>query len=421
MSLITEIEDLIEYFESKSAHTQEVAAGSAMDALKKQLENMGGASKKAKAQEPKKEEPEDSSEEEDDLPKSGKKIDSTHNPDDDDDDDKDTAPVTAPVTVNTKIAQNVKLVDTSSVAEFYSKLIKLKDKLEALDKVDDEDVEDIKERAAKAYKVALKKLKELATKNFPKRLETFGKQAQEKIIEALSEEDDDGETHYHFNEEKARFSRFVKIDENDLTYSYKVILREVKDNEDFAYPVYVLIISQKIVASEDNRPRFYITRTLKDSVDYGLGKEFTNSKGMIRLLNALLSYDHIRSNIDKINIPFEDQELSERFVHEHVKSVSVDHKSHKIVIRLKSNATEQDAHALIPDFIRNLGEIVNQKKIAVKYSVSKSEPYRIEFILVQKMKSKDTINSEQLADMKERYGLSDDAYRALVKFFVVGN
>jgi hypothetical protein len=75
----------------------------------------------------------------------------------------------------------------------------------------------------------------------------------------------------------------------------------------------------------------------------------------------------------------------------------------------------------VPDFIRNLGEIVNQKKIAVKYSVSKTSPIRIEFILVQKAKNKDMINSEQLADMKERYELSDEAYRALVKFFVVGN
>lgn len=142
MRLIEEIEDLIEYFESKSADTQEVAAGSAMDALKKQLENMGGASKTAKKQEPKKvEEPEDSSDEDeaDDLPKSGKKIDSNHNPDDDDEDDKDSAPVAAPITVHTKIAKNVKLADTGDIAEYYSKLVKMKDKLEALEKIDDED------------------------------------------------------------------------------------------------------------------------------------------------------------------------------------------------------------------------------------------------------------------------------------------
>jgi hypothetical protein len=142
---------------------------------------------------------------------------------------------------------------------------------------------------------------------------------------------------------------------------------------------------------------------------------------MIKSLVSVLNYDNIRSKIDKVSIPFNNKELSERFISEHVQSVRVDNRENKIVVTLKAKADSEDADLIIPDFIKNLGEIVNQEKVAIKYAVSKTKPIKIEFILVQKLKSSTGINMEQLADMKERYNLSDDFYKALVKLSIVGN
>lgn len=395
MKLVDEINDLIDFFDEK---LQFESNSSDMEKLEQTLRKLAHKGEKKK-----------------------KLIDSKHDDGSSDLDDLKSANVTLPITPQTKIDKTVKAIDEGAIEEYYSKLIKLNKKIQALQLLEEDDLDDLENilsKAIKTYKKAENTLKRIAKETFPERLETFANVCKDSIVDLLSEEKD-GEITYYFNTKTATKSRFVKYDQNSLIYSYKIKLEDVSDDNDFINKQYVIVISQRI--DSDEVSNFYITRLLNDSVDYKLGKEFTTSKGMLRLLNSILNYDNIKSSVDKISIPFDESELSEQFISEHVKSVTVDHQNSYIVIKLTNESTEDDAKSLIPDFIKNLGDIINKKKIAVKYSITKTNPIKIEFILVQKFKDDQSINREQLLDMKERYNLTDDAYRQMLKFFIVGN
>ena len=416
MSLISEVNELIEFFESESSSSGflVLAADDPMAELQKTLKNLGakkGSTPPASAAP----EPTSNKANTGKRPKPAKQI-STEEEDD------DTPPpvVLTPLNVSSKIVKTAKLVDTDKVSEYYKNLVKLHSKIETLSSLqDDEDISKLLLKAVAAHNDAVKKLKVMAKDNFPKELEKFGSSAKDKLVESLSEEND-GEVEYYFDETNAKVIRLALMDMNRLVYTYRLTLRNVKDDDNFAFPIYVIAVSQ--VFNDDGSSEFYVTRLLQDKFVYNLGRPFASQKELLRAMNSILNHDSIRSTVDKIVIPFNNEELSERFVHDHVASVNVDKDQHKIVITLKKDATVADAEALVPDFMRNMAEIVNQKKIAIKFHIAKNKsPLQIEFVLIQRYKNKTAISREQLADMKDRYNLSDDAYNELIKFFVVGN
>lgn len=100
--------------------------------------------------------------------------------------------------------------------------------------------------------------------------------------------------------------------------------------------------------------------------------------------------------------------------------MKIDDDEHKIIVLLKKGTTQEDIDLLIPDFMRNLGAIVNQKKLAIKYHVNVTTP-SIEFVIIHKTKDKGVINRSQLEDMRDRYDLPDETFRSLVRFLNVGN
>ena len=405
MSLVSEVNELIEYFENASSSSGflVLAADDPMAELQKTLKDLGAT----KSTKPKKEEAKPK------KPVPAKQI-STE----DDDEDSQPSVVLTPLNVSSKIVKTAKLVDSDKVSEYYANLVKLNAKIDALSSLNDDEVADILEKAVAAHNAAVKKLKVMAKDNFPKQLENFGKVAKEKLVDALSE-DVDGDTEYHFDAENAKVSRLVLMNLDKVVYTYRITLRDVKDEDNFAFPVYVIALSQ--VIGDDGSSEFYATRLLQDKFVYNLGRPFNGNKELLRVMNGILNHDSIRSSVDKIVIPFKNEELTDRFVHKHVAGVDIDHDQHKIVITLTKDASLDDARALAPDFTTNLAEIVNQKKIAIKFNIINKSPIRIEFILIQRFKNKTAISREQLADMKDRYNLTDEAYNELIKFFVVGN
>jgi hypothetical protein len=173
MSLINEIEELLEFFESNSNGSTTTSAG--FDALKNKLKKIGGAEPTA----------EDEPEENDENSKGATKLIDTET--DEEEEPEEEVPPPAPINMTTKkVAKQVKLADISEVAEFYSNLVSLKNKIEALDKLDGADVAKIKVKASKAYDAALEKLEGMADDTFPKKLESFGVATQKRLIESLS-------------------------------------------------------------------------------------------------------------------------------------------------------------------------------------------------------------------------------------------
>jgi hypothetical protein len=344
MSLISEVNELIEFFESESSSSGflVLAADDPMAELQKTLKNLGA--KKGIAPVPK--------QEKESKPKSQKPVAKQISTEDDEDEDTPPPVVLTPLNVSSKIVKTAKLVDTAKVSEYYKNLVKLHSKIEALEKLqDDEDVTAILEKAVAAHNAAVKKLKVMAKDNFPKELEKYGSAAKDKLVESLSEEND-GEVEYYFDETNAKVTRLALMDMNRLVYTYRLTLHSVKDDDNFAFPIYVIAVSQ--VYNEDGSSEFYVTRLLQDKFVYNLGRPFANLKELLRAMNGILNHDSIRSVVDKIVIPFNNGELSERFVHDHVANVNVDKDQHKIVITLKKDATVSDAEALVPFSRTNL-------------------------------------------------------------------
>lgn len=342
------------------------------------------------------------------------------------------ASAVAPVNLTTKLSANVKVVDNSEVEEYYSLVLKLHAKLEALESVFDEDdalMVKLMTKTHAAYNTAVEKLEDLADDSFPKKLDQFGDKAKNAVIEMLRSVDAVGKKTYRFDTKNAKFSRFIRIDDDTLSYSYSLMLKSVKDAEGFVFKDYIVVVTQKLHWAEGEReagkpptPKYYVTRLLRDTLNYQPGTEFKTEADLKNRLAKILSYDNIHAEVDRIQIPFTRGELSKRFISDHVKLVKIDDQRHKIIVQLKPDATEDDANLLVPDFMKQMAEVVNQKKIALKYAITKrSAGYAIEFILLHKAKDSGAVNRHQIEDMRDRYDLSDQAYRSLLKFFVVGN
>lgn len=242
---------------------------------------------------------------------------------DEEDDDEEAAPkVAMPLSVKTKLATTVKIATNEDVEEYYALLLKLKLKIEALESIKDDNEDDkllmkLLAQTYKAYDAAMEHLEDLADDTFPTKLERFGNEAKKALIAELSEQGEDGKKKYHFDTKNASFSRFVRIADASVAYSYVLTLRKVKDSSGYVFPEYVLIVTQKMHLSEEDqerglpaKPRFHVTRLLRDNPNYELGNEFKTTAELITRIKKMLAYDNLRTDIEKINIPFTRKELS---------------------------------------------------------------------------------------------------------------
>lgn len=367
----------------------------------------------------------DEEEEGDEQPDNGRLI------DDEDDTDYDAREAAMPLTVNTKLAPSVKLATTDDVEEYYALLLRLRIKLDALEKIAEDDNDPLLTKLLKktydAYEDAMDSLEDIAEESFPAKLERFGRSAQSTLIEQLTEIGEGEKKKYKFDTKNASFSRFVRIEDASVVYSYVLKLKKVEDANGYVFPTYIMIVSQKMHLTEEDqergvppKPRFYVTRILKDAHDYHLGHEVKTTAELQVRIKKMLAFDSLRTDIEKINIPFTQKELSKKFVSEHVRKVTVDDDNHKIVVLLKKGTTQEDIDLLIPDFMKNLGAIVNLRKLAIKYHINVTVP-SVEFVIIHKTKDKGIINRSQLDDMRDRYDLSDEAFRNLVKALTIGN
>ena len=358
-------------------------------------------------------------------------VEDTRKIDDGDDTDTDThiQDVAMPMTVHTKLDTNVKVLAVVDVEEYYALLLQLRLKIDALEAFagdNDPLVLKLLKKTYNAYEAAEDKLAEIAEESFPIKLNKFGTVAQTTLLEELTSIVD-GKKKYRFDTKNASYSRFVLIEDASVVYSFRIGLKNVADDNDYVFPEYYIVVSQKVLLTQEDqergvppRPHYFITRLLQDNPKYQLGNEFNNTAEMQVRIKKILAYDSLRTDLEKINIPFSEKELSQKFISEHVKKVLVDDEEHKIVVLLKSGTTVDQINLIIPDFMRNLGGIVNLKKLAIKYLTDIHVP-SISFVIIHKTKDKSVINREVLADMRERYSLTNEAFRGLVKALTIGN
>ena len=358
-------------------------------------------------------------------------VEDTRKIDDGDDTDTDThiQEVAMPMTVHTKLDTNVKVLAVVDVEEYYALLLQLRLKIDALEAFagdNDPLVLKLLKKTYNAYEAAEDKLAEIAEESFPIKLNKFGNVAQTTLLEELTSIVDAKKT-YRFDTKNASYSRFVLIEDASVVYSFRIGLKNVADDDGYVFPEYYIVVSQKVFLTQEDqergvppRPHYFITRLLQDNPKYQLGIEFNNMAEMQVRIKKILAYDSLRTDLEKINIPFSEKELSQKFISEHVKKVLVDDEEHKIVVLLKSGTTVDQINLIIPDFMRNLGGIVNLKKLAIKYLPDITVP-SISFVIIHKTKDKSVINREVLADMRERYSLTNEAFRGLVKALTIGN
>lgn len=289
----------------------------------------------------------------------------------------------------------------------------------------------LRARAYEAYQDAEKYLKKVVKTTFPEPLKDFGQNLYGILSDKL-----DG----LFDEDESSYDMLVTTSEDgtELQYIFRLHLKDLTTSDGFVNPDYIIVLTASILLIEDEDEAeelvtYYVTR-LTDAhkrVGYRLGRPFRSAKQLLNIVNEIMGIDGIRTVLDRVTLPGDAKSLRKALPKAGlVNKLEVDHD--RDIIRLtfvkainQDNIREAVSQVLLDFGQKILGE-KGSRNHQLRYSIRKTDPYVVDVVIVHR--ERDTqegedrkINRNILADLKTRYGLSDQKVAELSKFLITGN